>query len=246
MNTIFYFNKYLKYKNKYLKYKEQFGGALGKEPCPKEVSTDTQNMSVSDFLRKTLCVYNQIQKHIPKKLDEFNYKALQEANKDETKHKITIADLKSRNFPHKFYEGKGYPLIELIAGGYLLFKLIEEAGFTFKDMKDAGVSLKDLKEKGGYGRNERNTPEILRALKEVGYTINQFYNNSFSLKQIIDAGFNLQEILEIQKYSLKVLTEAGFKAEDIEKIPDKEYTKEEILTSIKSKTGDFDDSLLRQ
>jgi len=232
MDTNFYYTKYLKYKNKYLKYKDQFGGALGTTPCPKDVSADTQKMSVSDFLRNTACVYNQIQKHIPEKLAVFDYNALQEANRDKTKHQITIADLKSRNFPPSFYNGKGYPLVELLASGYSLFKLIEETGFTFRNMIEAGISLRELKEKGGYGRNEKDTPEILRTLKEDGYTIDQFILN-FNLKQIKDAGFNLQEIMDSEKFEISELVMVGFDLEEILRTPDKEYTKEEILSKIR-------------
>jgi hypothetical protein len=246
MNTNdIYYTKYSKYKNKYLKCKEQFGGALGTEPCPKVVSEDTKKMSVSDFLRNTACVYNQIEKHIPEKLAVFDYCALQEANRDQSKHKLTIADLKSRNFPTRFFAGKDYPLVKFLRAGYLLYKLIEEAGFTFRDMKAIGISLTELKEKGGYGRNERNTPEILQDLKEVGYTIQEFHNNSFSLKQIKDAGFNLQEIMSIDKYPIDELIKVGFKAEEIEQNSDKEYTKEEILTAIKYPNGNFNDFWLR-
>jgi hypothetical protein len=231
MNTNFNYTKYLKYKNKYLIYKEQFGGALGTEPCPKVVSEDTKKMSVSDFLRNTACVYNQIEKHIPEKLAVFDYNDLQEANRGQ-EYKITIADLKSRNFPPRFFAGKDYPLVELLAGGYLLFKLIEETGFTFRDMKAAGISLKDLYEKGGYGRDDKNIPEILKALKEVGYTLDEFIP-IFSLKQIKDAGFNLKEIMDLEKFEISELVSVGFNLGEILSMPDKEYTKEEILSKIR-------------
>ncbi len=46
-----------------MKYKDQFGGALGTEPCEKIVSEATKKMSVSELLRNTACVYNQIEKN---------------------------------------------------------------------------------------------------------------------------------------------------------------------------------------
>jgi len=100
-------------------------------------------------------------------------------------------------------------------------------------MIDAGISLNDLKEKGGYGRDERNTPEILQSLKEVGYTLDQFIYSDFNLTQIKDAGFNLQEIMDLEKFEISELVRVGFDLEAILRTPDKEYTKEEILSKIR-------------
>ena len=232
MNTNFYYNKYLKYKNKYLKYKKQFGGALGTEPCPKDVSADTQKMSVSDFLRKTACVYNQIEKHIRDKLAVFDYNALQEANSG-PEYKITITDLKSRNFPPKFFLGKGYPLVELIKAGYLVFRLIE-AGFTYKDMKDAGISLETLT-KSGLDLSYHN-PKILKMLKEEGISLEKLIESKLDsitlptkkeeiLKMLKQEGISLEKLIESKldssslnsikkEQSLKMLKEAGYTLKD--------------------------------
>lgn len=141
MNINFYYNKYLKYKNKYIKFKEQIGGALGTKVCPKDESSQ---LLVSDLLRVYNCTYPQIPKLL---LENFNYDALQNENLDKTKHQITIKDLKSRNFPVKFFVCKNYPLAELIEAGYLVSKLIE-AGFTYKDMKEADIHLETLNKYG--------------------------------------------------------------------------------------------------
>ena len=195
-------------------------------------------MSVADLLRNTECVYNQIKKYIPKKLERFDYDALQKANLDKTKHEITIKDLKSRHFPHKFFVDKNYPVVELIKAGYFHFKLIEN-GFTFKDMKDAGISLKDLKLISGYGRvPDKNTPEILKAIKDAGYTIQEFYESSFPLDGIVKAGFNLQEIWDSDIFRIEEIEQAfGDNVKD--QITDKKYTKEEILTAIKDESGNY-------
>jgi len=238
MNTDFYHSKYLKYKNKYLKYKKLFGGALGTQLC-KDINTE--GMEVSDFLRNTACVYNQIEKHIREKLYAFNYKTLQQVNKsDPTKHQITIQDLKSRNFMPEFFKDKDFPLKELLDAGYLPFKLIEKGGFTFKNMKEVGVTLRQLRDHSGYGRvPDKNTPKVLQEIKDAGYTIIDFYSANISLESIKNAGFSLKEIKDSNLFSNIDILKAGFSKEEMEKFSDKEYTTEQILNEIKDKDGNF-------
>ncbi len=265
MNTNFYYNKYLKYKNKYLKFKEQNGG-MGKTKCPQLY----EGQSVAALLREYDCTYRQIPK--TNLLDKFDYCALQEANLDETKHKITIADLKSRGFPPKFFKDKGFPINELIEAGYLVFKLIE-AGFTYKDMKDAGISLKTLNKSG----LDITAEDTFKKLKDAGYTIKDFFDvyakpskdvfncekkignpkiRAYEVKAsskalqtlyyIVIAGFTLEEIIGLKEFTREQLLEI-FKEEDVkEKLIDKEYTLEEILAEIRDESGNFDYTKLKR
>jgi hypothetical protein len=238
MNANFYYIKYLKYKSKYLKYKEQIGGALGTVPFPEDVTVEISQLTVSDLLRNYNCNYAKIFKYFPDKLECFAYNVLQEENSDKSKHQITINDLRIRGFPPNFFLNKNYPITELIEGGYLHFKLIENGGFTFRDMKEAGILFGDLKLKSGYGRvPDKNTPEILQAIKIAGYNIKEFSYN-IPLEGIINAGFTLPEIMSIDKFSKNDLLK-HFSDEEISNVPDIEYTKEEILNKIK---GDFHSS----
>ena len=269
MYTNFYYTKYLKYKSKYLKYKEQNGGTLGTQPCPEKYT----NQSVYELLEVYNCTYHQIPKKI---LEDFDYEALK---KD--KHQITIADLKSRKFPVKFFKDKKYPLAKLIEAGYLVFKLIE-AGFTYKDMKDAGISLETLN-KSGLDKSPSKVKETFKMLKEAGYTINDFFDvyakpsednykkkkekdpenkkseinltfyiNKADIKalQTINnmkmAGFLLEDIIKLDKFTKKELKKVFTVEEVEEKFKDKEYTLEEILAAIKDESGNFDSTKLKK
>ena len=243
MNANFYYIKYLKYKNKYIKFKEQIGG-MGTEKCPDKYS----NQSVSDLLRVYNCTYNQIPKKI---LESFDYEALKVVNSEEGKHQITIKDLKSRNFPVKFFVGKNFPINELIEAGYLVFKLIEDC-FTYRDMKEADISLETLN-KSGLDLSPKNAEETYKMLKEAGYTINDFFDVYAKLSKekkvliiIKMAGFTLEEIIGLNKFTKEQLKKE-FTAEEVEeKFKDKEYTLEEILAAIKDESGNFDSIKLKK
>jgi len=189
-----YYTKYLKYKNKYLNVKEQIGGII--LPCPKEVTKETQDYSVIDFIVKFDCSYNQINKHIRNKLDQFNYCMLQDYN-SKNKDQITIENLKKKGFTPEILKKFEFPLSEIIKStGKSAYKLYQ-LGYSFKEMKEVGISLTDLKSAGFTEKKELSTPKLMNDIREAGFFTpveDKEYNKEEILAAIKDESGNLDSM----------------------------------------------------
>jgi ribosomal protein L13E len=211
-----YYTKYIKYKNKYLELKkvndgtyytknitekELIGGVLGTAPCPSTIGIFGFTFgSIWSYLREYNCTYQQLLEKINDKVNAITYADFQRTNRDNKQNPLTVANLRSREFPALFLKDRGFPLDVLKVGG-----------FTLSELKQAGFSASELKKYF-----------ILYKLKEAGFSVGELEQAGFNLYELITIGFNLQELkahFNLKRlnmyFTLHKLKEAGVSASEL-------------------------------
>lgn len=209
MNTNdLYYKKYLKYKSKYLELRGS-GQIGGLKPCP--------------FFKLLTSPYELIKSH------DCKYPQLKEKFKDFTyakflKSRLTIQDLKDKDFPLDFFLDRRYPkeilvvpYIDILKDGYSLFTLehFEKAKCDVAFLKTKMYTIRKLILIGFSAleiRNNFTLDEIINAIENM--------HKDISLSELKKLGFILNELIKWRKpcdfkingYTLQELKNVGFTA----------------------------------
>ena len=212
-----YYTKYIKYKNKYLelkkvndgtyytkniKEKKLIGGVLGTAPCPSTIGLFGFTFgSIWSYLREYNCTYKELLRKIPDKVNVITYTDFQRTNRDNKQNSLTVANLRSRDFPALFLKNRGFPL-----------GVLKVEGFTVSELKEAGFSAGELKEHF-----------ILYILIEAGFNAGELKEAGFSAYKLKEAGFSVNELkgvgfsaalLKVAEFNASELKGAGFDASE--------------------------------
>jgi hypothetical protein len=98
----------MSFKQKYFDLKNQIGGMLGTDPCPEKFD-DHNPPSILECLLNYNCTFRELEIKNPKRMSEFNYDQYKK-NFQNKKTKITMIELRSRDFPLSFFIQRGFPL----------------------------------------------------------------------------------------------------------------------------------------
>lgn len=231
-----YYAKYVKYKNKYLELKKindgmyytkntiekgQVGGALGTDSCPSTIGFYGFTFgNIWYYLSEFDCTYQQLLEKINDKVNAITYEDFQRTNMDNKQNPLTVANLKSRDFPALFLKVRGFPLDILKKAGFTVSEL-KEAGFTLYQLKEAEFTLYQLKE-AEIPLQELKEEFNMYELKQVGFTLQELkahftlkrLNVHFTLHEIREAGVSASELKQAG-FNAKELKEAGFTLEDL-------------------------------
>ena len=208
------YQKYIKYKNKYQKLKEQYGGVLGTDVCP----IPFPQIEILECLIRYKCNFNDLVKNIPEKIKEFNYCEFVTDN-EKNSQKITVNDLKRRDFPVYFLKSKNFPLAKLKEAEYNVMQL--KRYYTVKELKDVGFTL--------------------YRLYKFGINIIELYRANFTEVDFQQAGFGVKDINEIiidgKIIHVKITKDDFINIKNI--YPDYSYDKKLLAGFLKAKGFDI-------
>ena len=226
-----YYTKYIKYKNKYIELKkvndgmyytknitekELIGGVLGTDPCPSTIGFFGFTFgSVWYFLREYKCTYKQLLEKINDKVIAITYADFQRTNRDNKHNPLTVANLRSREFPALFLKVRRFPLDVLKVGGFTVSEL-KEAGFSVGELNDAGFNTYELitigfnlqELKAHFNLKRLNIYFTLHQLREAGVSASELKQAGFNAKELKEAGFTLEDLIRSQ-FTYNELLEGG-------------------------------------